>query len=188
LGKIYYGQQLVIFGRYTAGGEAEVTLKANLTGQDKTYTTHFTFPDQATGHPEIARLWAMNRVEAMQRQAMLGLTPAKEAQDAAKDLGIAYQIVTDETAMLVLSDAGFQRHGIQRANQERTAQEADAQLRRGSGAVVKQRVDQQQPMYQHAAPSLPHRGGFSGGGAFDWRAALGLVLATVVVAVGLRRQ
>ncbi|HET8797675.1 MAG TPA: VIT and VWA domain-containing protein, partial [Thermoanaerobaculia bacterium] len=38
-GKVYRGQQLVIFGRYAKGGEAQVALHAKMTGKDETYTT-----------------------------------------------------------------------------------------------------------------------------------------------------
>ncbi len=42
--KVYRGQQLVFFGKYEKGGKAQVTLKASLTGEDKTYRTDFNFP------------------------------------------------------------------------------------------------------------------------------------------------
>ncbi|HRE83741.1 MAG TPA: VIT and VWA domain-containing protein, partial [Opitutaceae bacterium] len=54
--KIYQGQQLVIFGRYESEGEATLTLKAKLTGEDKTYRTTFRFPATDTANPEIERL------------------------------------------------------------------------------------------------------------------------------------
>jgi len=41
IGKIYRGQQLVVFGRYEQGGRATVTLQARMTGEDKTYTAAF---------------------------------------------------------------------------------------------------------------------------------------------------
>ncbi len=42
--KLYRGQQLVMFGQYEVGGEAELVLQARLTGEDKTYRTTFRFP------------------------------------------------------------------------------------------------------------------------------------------------
>ncbi|MGH7955468.1 MAG: VIT and vWA domain-containing protein, partial [Opitutaceae bacterium] len=56
--KIYRGQQLVIFGRYDGAGKSTVTLKASLTGEDKTYTTSVDLPEIDTDNPEIERLWA----------------------------------------------------------------------------------------------------------------------------------
>ena len=50
-------QQVVMFGRYEAGGEARVTLKARLTGESD-------LPDDVSvsrrryRNPEVERLWA----------------------------------------------------------------------------------------------------------------------------------
>ena len=68
-GKIYRGQQLVMFGRYEGAGEAELTLKARMTGEDKVYRTSFIFPATDTENPEIERLWALDQIEGVELQA-----------------------------------------------------------------------------------------------------------------------
>ena len=83
-----------------------------------------------------------------------------------RDLGVAYQLVTDETSMIVLSSEGFKRHGIDRKNKERSATERAAQAQRqvsqaSNPTPVSSRVDQSKPMFKHQAPRI---GG--GGGAF----------------------
>ena len=161
IGKVYRGQQLVLFGRYDGGGEATVTLEARLTGEDKTYTTSFVFPDEDMENPELERLWAMNRIEAIESLRLVGAMPPSEADAAIEDLGVAYQLVTDETSMVVLSDEAFAQRGIDRANQRRIAWEHQAQSARNSQPVRNHRVDKRQPMFQHPSP---RPGG--GGGAF----------------------
>lgn len=169
LGKIYHGEQLVIFGRYAGGGRATLTLDARLTGQDRTYATTIDFPEIATDHPELERLWAMNRVEDLQRRRMIDEVTPEEAGDAIRDLGVSYQIVNDETAMLILDDAAFQRHGIDRANRERVAREEAARRQRAQQAAVpSRRVDAQQPMWNRPANGLNggrSRGSGSGSGS-----------------------
>jgi Ca-activated chloride channel family protein len=160
VGKIYRGQQLVLFGRYEGAGAATLTLDARLTGQDKTYTTTFDFPERDTDNPELERLWAMSRIEEMETLADTGLLDWEESRDAIRDLGVGYQLVTDETSMLVLSDAGFDRHGIERRNRERIAVEHQAQARRHGQPVRSHRVDEQKPMFRAPAPGI-------GGGAID---------------------
>jgi Ca-activated chloride channel family protein len=160
VGKIYRGQQLVLFGRYEGAGTATLTLDARLTGQDKTYTTSFEFPERDTDNPELERLWAMSRIEEIETLADTGLLDWEESRDAIRDLGVGYQLVTDETSMLVLSDASFDRHGIERRNRQRIAVEHQAQAQRHGQPVRSHRVDQQQPMFRVPAPSI-------GGGAID---------------------
>ena len=72
-GKVYRGQQLVLFGRYDGPGRATLDLHARLTGEDRTYTTTFDFPAIDTAHPEIERLWAMRRVQELDARADAGV-------------------------------------------------------------------------------------------------------------------
>ncbi len=107
IGKVYRGQQLVIFGRYKNGGEANVTLKAKLTGKDETYTTTFEFPEVSTEHPELERMWALDRIEQAVMKEMAGTLPPEEAEHVIRDMGVKYQLVTDYTSMVVLADDVF---------------------------------------------------------------------------------
>jgi Ca-activated chloride channel family protein len=160
-GKIYRGQQLVMFGQYDQGGEAELILKARMTGEDKIYRTKFTFPENDTENPEIERLWALDQIEQIELQTNIGIMPAGESSHAIRDLGLQYQLVTDETSMLVLDDDAFQRHGIERRNKARVQRERSAQAARSSTpSIVSRRVDAKQPFTPSRAPSL---GSSSGG-------------------------
>lgn len=162
--KIYRGQQVVLFGRYDKAGPAEVTLKAALSGEDKTYRASFVLPDVDTANPELERLWAMARVEDLENAVQLGLADAGETKTAIRDLGVGYQIVTDETAMVVMGDAAFTQRGIERRNQARVAGEVAAQQQRAAAPVQNYRVDNNQPMFTRPAPSLANGGGGGEGG------------------------
>lgn len=179
LGKVYRGQQVAIFGQYAQGGRAKVTLKTALSGEDKTYETEIVFPESDTEYPEVERLWAMNRIEAIERMQMLGKLPEAEGKQAIESLGVQYQLVTDETSMLVLSDEGFKKHNIARNNQARVALENAAQSSRATQPVRSFRADQQQPMFgSNPAPHI-----FRGGGAIDGYSviAIFILLGSAVV-------
>ena len=62
-GKVYRGQQLVMFGQYEGAGQAELILKARMTGEDKEYRTKFSFPEKDESNPELERLWAMDQID-----------------------------------------------------------------------------------------------------------------------------
>ena len=161
IGKVYHGQQLVVFGRYKEGGKATVKLNARLTGEDKVYSTEFEFPDVDTDNPEIERLWALRRIEMIEGIMNSGLAKEGESKTAIRDLGVGYQLVTDETLMLVLSDAAFEENGIERKNLNRLAVEKEAQSRKSGQAAKSYQVDNSRPAFNHSAPSL------GGGGAID---------------------
>lgn len=180
--RVYRGQQLVIFGRYERGGQARVALKARLTGEDKTYSTTFAFPDIDTDNPEIERLWALAQIEKLGAMTDIGAMEVSESEQAIRDLGLAYQLVTDYTSMVVLADETFEERGIERRNKGRTAREHQAQAMRAQQPVRNYRVDQSNPAFQHHAPSV-------GGGAVDpMTAGIALGLAGLTLAVLARRR
>ncbi|MBK8474826.1 MAG: VWA domain-containing protein [Opitutaceae bacterium] len=182
-GKLYRGQQLVVFGRYEKAGPAKVELHARITGEDKTYTTTFDFPETDTANPEIERLWALSLVEQIETGRDRGDIVAAEADAAIRDLGTSYQIVNDQTAMVVLDDATFAKRGIDRRNQQRVATERQAQTVRAAQPARDARVDTAQPAFQRPAHSV---GGSSGGGALD-RGSVIALLITLLTAFALVR-
>ena len=175
-GKVFRGQQLTIFGRYKSGGEADLRLNARKTTGDLNYKTSVHFPDQSLDYPELERLWAMSRIEQIELLQSIGKLSGSESKESIRDLGVAYQLVTDETSMIVLADEGFQRHGIERKNQDRIQLEQSAQTQR-QGTVTSTRVDQQNPMFKAPAPRIGSGGGGGGGGAFGLE-VIGLLALT----------
>lgn len=165
--KIYRGQQLVIFGRYDGAGKATVALNAKLTGEDKTYTTTFDFPEVDTDNPEIERLWALAQIEQIELKEAIGQVPSSESKDAITHLGVAYQLVTDHTSMIVLDDATHAARGIDRRNQQRVAAERAAQSVRAAQPVKNYQVDAQQPTYTAPAPHISRPSFGGGGGALE---------------------
>ncbi|NOY81505.1 MAG: VWA domain-containing protein [Kiritimatiellaeota bacterium] len=161
IGKIYRGQQLVILGRYEKAGAATVELEATITGEKKVYSTTFDFPEVDTDNPELERIWAMHRADELARLRDLGLVGEEDARGVIRELGTKYQIVTDETSMVVLTDGAFQRRGIQRRNRDRIAVERKAQQARAVQPVRNYRVDRTKPAFHAPTPSL------GGGGALD---------------------
>ncbi len=174
-GKIYRGQQLVIFGRYDQAGPATVALTARMTGADRTYTTQFDFPATATDNPEIERLWAMARIEQFGQKENVGALTADAAKAAIQALGVDYQIVTDHTAMVVLDDDTYAHRGLARHNQQRTATEHQAQSARAQAPAKSHQVDAARPTYTVPVPHL-------GGGAIDPLTLTAMVLVLLAAA------
>ncbi len=180
----------MIFGRYESAGKATVALKAKLTGEDKTYTTTFDFPEVDTDNPEIERLWAMAQIEQIELKESTGQLPPSESKDAIQNLGVSYQLVTDHTSMVVLDDHTFAKRGIARNNQQRIATERTAQSVRAPQAPKNYQVDANQPTYTAPAPHVSRGGnGGSGGGAIDGRtAAVMLVVFLAAAALYARKH
>ena len=151
-------------------------MQVRMTGEDKDYVTEFDFPDVDTLNPELERLWAMDTIETIEWEKSVGLSSPEESESAITDLALQYQLVTDYTSMLVLSDEAFTRHGVDRRNQDRISKERKAQSERSRPPIVNRRVDQNKPTFKAPAPRIPSGGGGGGGGAVHPFAIFGLAL------------
>ncbi len=177
--RLFHGEQLVVFGRYDKPGVAELTLETRISGTPKQYTVRFDLPALDKELPELERLWAMARVEDLKRARDEGRTPEAQANEAIAALGVATQIVTDQTSMVLLSDSRFQARGIERKNQARLAIESTAQARRLSKPVRRRQIQTARRVFPKPAPhvaTIPTSGAsgtsspsrsYRGGGAFD---------------------
>lgn len=130
IGKIFLGQQLVLFGQFQGSGNAILELRMRVSGEDRDIKVPLHFPSEDLQDPELERLWALQAIQDVRFASEMGFISEQEARNRVRDLGIQYQIVTDETSMVVLADEGHLRHGIERRNAQRMSVERQAQSAR----------------------------------------------------------
>lgn len=159
IGSLYRGQQLVVLGHYYGEGDAQLTINGKISGQPKTYSTSFAFPQESQLYPELERLWAFATIEDMQNQLDYYGQDA-DIEQAITDLAIEKGLVTPYTSMIVMRAEEFAKRGIERKNAQRVADEQAAQMNRQNTAIQDHRVDRNQPLYNSPAPS--HSGGNGG--------------------------
>jgi len=101
---LFAGSQIVVVGRYRAGGRADVSLSGTVNGEIQT----FYFPDQIFSaeaafdnpHSAIPHLWATRKIGYLLNQIRLQ-GPEQELIDQIVHLSIRYGIVTPYTSYLV---------------------------------------------------------------------------------------
>lgn len=96
---LFAGEQLVVAGRYRAGGTLPVTLRGTVNGVQYV----FEYPNQELaergGEPFVARLWASRKIGVLMAEIRRN-GPSPELVDAIVDLSLQYGIVTPYTAYL----------------------------------------------------------------------------------------
>jgi Ca-activated chloride channel family protein len=177
----YFGQQIAMFGRYDRPGEARLTLRARISGQEKSWSTRITLPETDETYPELERLWALARIKDITEQIHDG--GGGELRKAIVDLGTRYSIVTDHTSMIVVPEERFEEHGIDRKNKARVDEERKARAIRMSEYAKPTRADESAPMFPGA--TAPHVGG--GGGGYGGGAAGPEFLALLAALAGARK-
>ncbi|EGV17305.1 VIT and vWA domain-containing protein [Thiocapsa marina] len=185
-GSLYRGQQLMLLGHYWGDGEATLTLSGRLSGAETQYRGRFAFPARSTANPELERLWAYDRIREMEHEIET-FGPDADMEDAVRDLGVAYGLVTDRTSMVVLREEVFEQLGIERLNATRSDLERAAREQRTHQVPTSPRVDQTEPMF--TGNRATHAGGGSGGGAgalSPWEVAFMLLGVAAILLIRAR--
>lgn len=117
LGDLFYGTPLRMFGRYSSGGEVNVTLRGQVQGGPWKQTVQLRFPDTDAGNSEIERMWAHKRISRL-----LGMERSGSASYRSEIVRLSegYSIVSPYASMLVLeNDAEYKRWKIEQRNANR---------------------------------------------------------------------
>ena len=133
---LFVGSQLVLVGRYRDGGEATITLRGAVNGEDRVFEYGGQTFRQSGGNDFLPRLWATRKIGYLLNQIRLKGENAEWVQTIV-NLSVRYGIVTPYTSYLItegeniLTDAGRDA-AAQSESQRLLAAPAEAS---GAGAV-----------------------------------------------------
>ena len=138
---LYHGTPVRLYGRYQGEGEALVALRASVNGVELKKSAKLEFPKDDLTNPEIDRMWAWHRVDALLKQADRSGSRQDVLPEVIK-LGEGYSIATEYTSFLVLeNDAEFQRWKVARNNSLRTDRDRKAQeLARAQLEIIRKKA------------------------------------------------
>jgi len=97
---LFYGEELVVFGRYRGTGSGPVVVTGERGGRIERFTADAVFPSSAGENDWVPRLWASRRIGDLTRQIRLEGASGALVQEV-RDLGLRYGILTEYTSYLV---------------------------------------------------------------------------------------
>lgn len=100
---LFKGEQIVLVGRYSSHGSGAIEIVGKVNQETRKFAEDVKFPDEASGHEFIPRLWAMRRVGYLLDEMRLH-GDNKELKDEVTELARKYSIVTPYTAYLIVED------------------------------------------------------------------------------------
>jgi len=107
---LFAGSQLVIVGRYRAGGETRITLSGTVNGEAQSFVYTGEALASESGADFVPRLWATRKIGYLLNQIRLqGEDP--ELVSAIVDLSVRFGIVTPYTSYLITEDDIFTQAG-----------------------------------------------------------------------------
>jgi Ca-activated chloride channel homolog len=97
---LFYGEELVVFGRYRGTGRGQVVVEGERQGRRERITLAADFPARSAGNEFIPPLWAARRIGELTRTIRLeGQSDALVKE--VRELGLRYGILTEYTSYLV---------------------------------------------------------------------------------------
>ena len=97
---LFYGEELVLFGRYSGTGSGNVVITGERNGRRERIVVPAAFPGSESANDFIPRLWAARQIGELTRQIRLeGASPSLVSQ--VRELGLRYGILTEYTSYLV---------------------------------------------------------------------------------------
>jgi Ca-activated chloride channel family protein len=100
---LFRGEQLVVTGRYEGHGPARLELRGRAGGEEKRFAYDLDFPERATAHEFVPKLWAARRVGHLLHEIRLH-GEHKELREEITDLARTFGILTPYTSYLIVED------------------------------------------------------------------------------------
>jgi Ca-activated chloride channel family protein len=97
---LFFGEELVVFGRYEGRGRGPIVIEGERQGRRERLTAEAVFPATATDNDFIPRLWAARRIGDLTRQIRLEGASEPLVREV-RELGLRHGILTDYTSYLV---------------------------------------------------------------------------------------
>ncbi len=97
---LFYGEELILFGRYRGHGGGTLVLEGTRAGDSQRFTYEVELPRREPGNDFIPQLWAARKAGALTAQVRLhGADP--ELVEEIRQLGLRYGVLTEYTSYLV---------------------------------------------------------------------------------------
>jgi Ca-activated chloride channel family protein len=107
---LFYGEELVLFGRYQGQGNGNIIITGERNGHRERVVVPAVFAASESGNDFIPRLWAARQIGELTRQIRLeGASPSLVAQ--VRELGLRYGILTEYSSYLVQEPSGIATPG-----------------------------------------------------------------------------
>ena len=97
---LFYGEELVVFGRYHGTGRGRLVIEGERNGRRERFTAEADFRGVASSNEFIPKLWASRRIGDLTRQIRLEGASEGLIREV-RELGLRYGVLTEYTSYLV---------------------------------------------------------------------------------------
>jgi Ca-activated chloride channel family protein len=100
--ELWAGSPVILFGRYTGGGEATITVNGQIEGEDARWPLDAALPKDQPANDVLAKVWARKKIEDLMHQTYYIGSPAIEEQ--VTGIALDYRLMSQYTSFVAVDE------------------------------------------------------------------------------------
>lgn len=104
--ELWAGRPVILFGRYTGGGAAEIKVNGAVEGEAVSWPLRVTLPENQPSHDVLAKVWARKKIEDLMQQTYYVGSPAVEEEVTA--IALDYRLMSQYTSFVAVDEKDAQ--------------------------------------------------------------------------------
>jgi len=113
--ELWAGRPVVLFGRYTGGGAAEIKVNGVVEGEAVSWPLQVTLPEDQPAHDVLAKVWSRKKIEDLMQQTYYMGSPAVEEEVTA--IALDYRLMSQYTSFVAVDEKDAEEIAKQRPAQ-----------------------------------------------------------------------
>ena len=102
LPELWAGRPVIVYGRYSGGGGAEITVSGNVEGEPVEWPLSVELPTDEPEHDVLAKVWARQKIEDLMHQSYYGGSP--EVEESVTAIALAYRLMSQYTSFVAVDE------------------------------------------------------------------------------------
>ena len=100
--ELWAGRPVILFGRYTGGGAAEIQVNGSVEGEAVSWPLRVTLPENQSDHDVLAKVWSRKKIEDLMQQTYYMGSPAVEEEVTA--IALDYRLMSQYTSFVAVDE------------------------------------------------------------------------------------
>ena len=113
--ELWAGRPVILFGRYTGGGAAEINVNGFVEGEAISWPLRVTLPENQPAHDVLAKVWSRKKIEDLMQQTYYMGSPAVEEEVTA--IALDYRLMSQYTSFVAVDEKDAEEIAKQRPAQ-----------------------------------------------------------------------
>ena len=103
IGDLWFGQPIVVYGRYTSGKTTTVTVNGEIEGKPTSMKMNVAFPDEQSTNNGLSKIWARKKIEDLMQSVYYSTSETVEQE--VTGLALEFGLMSQYTSFVAVDDS-----------------------------------------------------------------------------------